>query len=331
MQCERKLLRSVEDISTVNQNVDVHLIDYGDYCRAGICFLDSDSNFCSILEFTLQDSRGIIGCLLPVIESDKLSWKDDSIITVKSTNAALEQNKYHSTCFIGTICPTKYYNYHRWLLSSWHPKNSHFSVFEGQSTNKKFIEESLAYLTFEIPSKTLCLPTLKTYSLHSKAQDLASLEIEEQNIIMFYSSLQDIKDYEDVISLMSDMSLMYKHEPKFGSPIYWRHENVIIKPLYQKLATPPKGYTIDTLPVNTPAMASEFIQSNNLRDTKPITPIVTPLTPIDTSGNASRALIIVILIFFIIIAFALVVVVIYYLDIPQVVVATPNPTLVITS
>lgn len=313
MLCKTNSLRTVEDIRIVNGDVDVHLVSYSDQSRIGVWFSRKVDTFSVILEYGLEDPRGLIGCLLPDLKSGAPKWSTKSIIWLSEDPRVVDGSVTH---FVSTVSSAVYYNYQRWLLSTWMPENPHFSIYEDESTSRKFVEDTLQYMSANTVLKGLSLPFVKTYQLKAQETSLVSLNKEREIIMWFYTDLTTYNHYQELCYILSDVDLMYKYEPKLEGSNYWRYKGVTIEVILKKPEF--EGYAADLEPgvsVVPLIMAAVKQTCGTVPDA--------PLAKCMDIPNQSNALIIVILLFLLIMAFVVVIIIIYYIDRPKAEIIVP--------
>ena len=302
-------LQTIEDIRMIFGDVKIYVVNYKDNIRSGISFSRPANNFNLILEYTLDDPRGILGYFYPNFVTGVPEWSIRSTVRITEN---LEDPEIASTYYIGTISSGVYYNYNRWILNTWIPQNPNFSIYDGESTGRKFLEDSLNYFKNDVVVAGLSLPIIRTYKLKWANSDLISLNSDQFGICLFYGGL-DLNNYSDILYIMSTSDTIYKYDPTLYTANglknlnYWKYTKPVIETNTNQLRIDPTLGMPSNLLYTPAGMYSGAI--------------VTDLPTNHSAENNDKAssLTIIVLLFLLIITFVVIIVIIYYIDFKAVV------------
>lgn len=229
---ERLELRSITEVASADGNVDVYLVDHGDYARLGLWFVNHRTKFSTFLEYIPQDTRGAIGAVLPVVNETSLRWAHRGIVTI--TKKFDPGTASHASTYLLTISPNKYYTYHSWLLQEWIPLNQTFGILRTGSTPKKFLEQSISYLAGTQGIKAL-LPKVVTYDLQYDSKSYVTSKDDEASF--FFASLTDIETIYEYADIVSTLGVIYLPDRIDGTPSYWKYIHPRLVPCYERINT----------------------------------------------------------------------------------------------
>lgn len=299
-------------------DVRVYVVNYKDNIRSGISFTSSRENFNLILEYTLKDPRGILGYFYPNFSSTLPEWSIESTVRITEN---LEDPEIGSTYYICTISSGVYYNYNRWLLNTWIPQNLYYSIYDGESTGRKFLEDSLNYLKNHLVVTGLSLPVVKTYNLKWTDSNLIGRNSDEFGVRLFYGGLEDLNNYSEIIYIMSSADVIYKYDPLVytlsdsKTQNYWKYTKPTIETNTNQLRI---NSTVDT--------SKDLLYTPAGMYTGGIVPDL-PIKPVELNNDKASSLTIIVLLFLLIITFVIVIVIIHYMDTKSVV---SIPTIIVT-
>ena len=216
---------------------DVYLLQSTDIFSHALCFHFAQTDEVYTLEFTVEDARGVIACLLPklVDEEGRLHWPGSAI----SMQSELG-NGWRASTTLGKVSVDKFMAYQRWLLS-WLEENQHYSIIDGGSTVKKFVVDSLVYLGITSPLVPL---RIDVYSLSYAARERCDPG-EMFTVCNWFASLEDPpKSIHSAVAWLSRQESIYFHEGSTWGSRYWK-------------ITEPK-FTLRSEPILLPVKAQSF-------------------------------------------------------------------------
>lgn len=288
---EIKALTSITDVIPADGNLDVYLVDYGDYSRLTLWFVNHRTKFEALFEYRSIDQRGALGSLLPAISQEGIIWQHQSCVV---RHKAFDPGTCHTTAYLTTITPARYYAYNVWVLQTWLPRNPYFTVIEGGSTTRKYIEESIVFLVGTSGVKSI-LPKHITYELVSDGKELVKEE-DRSDLEFFYRSLVDVNSIQDCVALLNIAGDIYMPENTNTGQRYWKHSGARLMSKYDRIRA--------TLNVNETVAADSC--------PTPCPPPPASACP-DQNQDKTSALAIIIFIFIIVMAIVVIVVIIYYM------------------
>lgn len=222
-----KCLNSDEDIINVKGDVRVHFLRSKSLLGDSLCFTESDNISHLIFRYTVLQGKNTASCLLPTVikhgEKTDISWEDNGVISIEDN---MEDSKWQSTVYCFTVTPTQFVEYQKWLIV-WISNNRKYTIFDGGSTNRKYLSESLQYIAGQSLNHSnvpLFFPETITYGMNYANKEKCS-NIDIQEITKWYSEAQsELREsayFLDVVAFINKSKYIYYHEEIDGRDTYW--------------------------------------------------------------------------------------------------------------
>ena len=219
--------------------IQVYLLKSVDRFQTAFCFVSSahDTEKC-VLQYTTRSGRGPVACFIPDIVDGALKWETQGVI---SSTKQFKTSDWCESNYCMDISRDQFQNYQRWLLK-WIKKNKVYSVFEGDSTIRKFLNESFTFFNKTLAErvqlhKPLFLPEIVTYTLSYDAKEKqGSLNLND--IVKWYQTYKLAVTYDtlhNAVETINKSEHIYLRDVSGSESKYWLIECPKLQVLRQKL------------------------------------------------------------------------------------------------
>lgn len=300
------------------KDVAVHFLTSGDGYSYSLAFVNRKTNAKDLIWYTSSDKRGAVSCLLP--PSDK-KWDTKPTIVRKDY---VDDSIWKQSTYVFSISETDYKLYCEWVLK-WVSLQDKYTLFEGGSTSRIFMNETLKY--FSSKYQTLSLLDQEVTTLQIKYSSKIELSLVEQqealNWLHTLSMLDSEYRVKDFIDYVNESKTMYYKETLSGIDKYWLLKDVNITNKVEKLSSVKQDMQVSvqtsTKNIEQPKVNEQPIQQPQQPQVEQVvastSPPVVPITPLKPRSQ-TMAIIVVVLI--VLVIFVLIWIGIYiYLEQPS--------------
>jgi hypothetical protein len=251
---------------TPNNEIEVYIVKSVDQFQYGLAFVSGPKSYTFI--YQPKDIRGIIGRIVPNMINGTPTWDIGSTIVIDD-----KLNRWMESTHIGNINGAEFYSYQQWLID-WLESHRTYSIFDGSTNVKTYLDQSLKYLMDHMTTKSglILLPKIKTYGLEYGDKYMVGGIIDAKIIIDYYEILQGIDNIEKLLEIINKVGHFYYYDPINQKERYWLLDKCKIVPIYTSIELPNYKPNIDQAQIIIQQPPPPVFQFGQVNPVNPITP-----------------------------------------------------------